>query len=117
MNGVATIGWLLQAIVGPQKRLGSMRLGSVKTAPAFVPTGRLGFEEEMAEFDRLQNLLLAFVQEAEGLPIDQVRVESPFDRRVRYNLYAAFVIIGRHQLRHVTHSEELWTERLKQATP
>ncbi len=103
-------GWLLSMLVGPQKRIGRFRLGSVKTPPAFVPGSLEPFEKIVADFDRLQRELLLFVRSADGLPIDRVRLASPFAERVRYNLYSTFVIIPRHQLRHIVHAEELWPE-------
>ena len=62
----------------------------------------------MADFDQLQVTLASLVRSADGLPIDEVRLESPFDRRVKYNLYSTFVIIPRHQMRHIVHAEDLW---------
>lgn len=101
-------GWLLSVVVGPQKTIGGFRLGSVKTPPAFVPGSVRPFEEVVSEFDRLQRELIQFVRAAEGLPLGRVRLQSPFAERVRYNLYSTFVIIPRHQLRHIVHAEQLW---------
>ena len=50
------------------------------------------------------------MRSAEGLPIDHVHVDSPFDARVHYNLYSTFVIVPRHQLRHIVHGECLWPQ-------
>jgi hypothetical protein len=102
------VGWLLSALVGPQKKIGRYRLGSVKTPAAFVPGNIKPFGDIVADYDRLQRDLLQAVRRAEGLPIDQVRLQSPFAEKIRYNLYSAFVIIPRHQLRHIVHAEELW---------
>ena len=101
-------GGLLSMIVGPQITIRGRRLGSVRTKPPFEPTAARSIARIMADFDQLQVMLTSFVRSAEGLPIDQVRVESPFDKRVKYNLYSAFLIIARHQLRHIVHAEELW---------
>jgi hypothetical protein len=102
------IGWLVSSVVGPQMRIGGLRIGCVKTPPPFVPQGGRPFPEILVEFDRLQGALVSFVRSAAGLPIDQVYVESPFNRRVRYNLYSTFIIIPRHQIRHLVHAEDLW---------
>jgi len=101
-------GWLLSGIVGPQKRLGRYRIGSVKTPQAFVPSGAGPFAGALTDFDRHQRALIQLVRAADGLPIDRVRLQSPFAERLSYNLYSTFVIIPRHQLRHIVHAEELW---------
>lgn len=101
-------GWLLSMLVGPQPRIGRLRLGGTATPAAFVPGGARSFADILADFDRLQHKLVAAVQSADGLPIDRVRLESPFRRGVFYNLYSAFVIIPRHQLRHILQAEWLW---------
>ncbi len=98
-------GWLLSMLVGPQWRIARKRLGSVKTPPAFVPEAAGSFDHTVAEFDRLQGRLVALVRAADGLPLDRVRIVSPFDARVRYNLYSTFEIIPRHELRHIVHME------------
>jgi len=54
----------------------------------------------MAEFSRLQCEVIACVRAADGLPIDHVTVRSPFDGRVKCNLYSALTLIPRHQERH-----------------
>jgi len=40
-----------------------------------------------------------------------VRVTSPFNARVRYNLYACFTILPRHQHRHLWQAERVWGEK------
>ena len=44
-------------------------------------------------------------RQADGLPLDRILVESPFDARVRYNLYSALVMLPRHQHRHLDQAE------------
>ena len=75
------------------------------TIPAFVPTKAEPPERLIGEFDRLQNELLSCVEAADGLPIDRVKVTSPFDARVRYNLYAVLTLVPRHQHRHLVQAE------------
>jgi len=101
-------GWALSLVVGPQMRIAGKRLGSVGTPPPFVPQADKPFIFILAEFNALQDTLTELVRSSEGLPIDQVRLGSPFNERVRYSVYSAFVIIPRHQLRHITHAEDQW---------
>jgi hypothetical protein len=101
-------GWLIGLMSGPMLRVGGRKIGRTRTAAAFVPGGDLPRDEVLAEFHRLQAEQVALVREADGLPIHRVKVTSPFDARVRYNLYAALVLLPRHQHRHLEQAEEVW---------
>ncbi len=102
------MGWMLSLAMGPVRRVGRFRLGAVRTTPEFVPERGLPKAQLIAEFDRLQREQSAFVREADGRPINRVWVTSPFDQRLRYNLYSTFVILPKHQLRHVVQAERVW---------
>jgi hypothetical protein len=101
-------GWLLAHMVGPLPRLGTLRLGRIRTPAPFVPSGELPREAVLGDFDALQDELIALVRAADGQPIDRVRVTSPFDARARYNLYACFTLLAPHQHRHLQQAEEVW---------
>ncbi len=102
------LGWMLSLAMGPVRRIGRLRLGAVRTIPEFVPDGGLPKAQLIEEFDRLQREQTSFVREADGRPITRVWVISPFDKRLRYSLYSTFVILPRHQLRHVVQAERVW---------
>jgi hypothetical protein len=92
-------GWILWWMLRPPVRL------RVKTSAPFVPGGELEPEELRADFDRLQDALVELLEAADGLPLGKVRIVSPFDARVRYNAYASFSILSRHQHRHLWQAE------------
>ena len=102
------LGWVLSLSMGPVRRVGRFRLGAVRTTPDFMPERGLPRAELVAEFDRLQEAQMEAVRGADGHPIDRVWVTSPFDSRLRYNLYSTFVILPTHQLRHVVQAERVW---------
>jgi hypothetical protein len=102
-------GWLIGIMSGPMLRVGGRKLGRTRTAAAFVPGGELPRETVLAEFEQLQSEQIALTREADGLPIHRVKVTSPFDARVRYNAYAALVLLPRHQHRHLEQAEEVWS--------
>jgi hypothetical protein len=93
-------GWLLWKLMPPPVRF------RAKTTSAFVPTGRGSPGELVAEFDRLQREQIARVRAVDGLPLDRLKIASPFNPRMRYNLYACLTILPRHQLRHLWQAEE-----------
>jgi hypothetical protein len=76
--------------------------------PAFVPTGDLPREQVVGEFDRLQAEQVALVRAARGLPLERVTIPSPFNARLHYNIYACFVLLPRHQQRHLDQAERVW---------
>jgi hypothetical protein len=94
------IGWLLWKSISAPGRFKS------KTIPAFVPTSDRQAEEVMAEFDRLQAEQVALTRAADGLPIDRVKMVSPFNAKVHYNIFSALSILPRHQHRHLWQAEQ-----------
>ena len=107
------VGWLVWLAMRPS--------GGLKTAalPAYVPSADAAtpVEDLLAAFERLQEQLVACVREAEGLPIEQVTVVSPFDARVKVNLYAALTLVARHQHRHLLQAERAAAAVLASGTP
>lgn len=94
-------GWLLGKMIEPPVRI------RVKTTAQFVPQAALPPPEEgMREFDALQEEVKAALRDARGLALDRVDVTSPFDSRVRYNLYSALRLIPAHQRHHLWLAEK-----------
>ena len=98
------VGWLLWKIMGPPVRV------RTKTIARFLPSGSVAPSMLIEEFDRLQTAQLQCVARADGLPLERVRVTSPFNARVRYNLYSCFTILPMHQHRHLWQAERVWAE-------
>lgn len=96
------LGWALWKMTGPDAR------GRMKTTPDFVPVGASPAAAVAADFERWQERLLGLVAAADGLPIDRVLMTSPFNARMRYNLYAGFSTLPRHQHRHLQQAERVW---------
>ena len=94
------VGWLLWKSISVPGRFKS------KTIPAFVPTSDRPAEEVMAEFDRLQAQQIALTRASDGLPIDRVKMASPFNAKVRYNIFSVLSILPRHQHRHLWQAEQ-----------
>jgi hypothetical protein len=98
------IGWILWKVMGPTVRL------RLRTPATFVPT-RSDAPHVLADtFARLQDEQIACVRDAEGLPLDRITIASPFDARVKYNLYSCLTILPRHQHRHLSQAEQAWRE-------
>ena len=60
----------------------------------------------VSDFTRLQSAFVACVHAADGLPLDRVTVQSPFDTRIAVNLYSALALVPRHQHRHLHQAEQ-----------
>jgi hypothetical protein len=95
-------GWLLWRMSGPPVRI------RTKTAAPFVPTGNEPPDLLISAFEELQDRQLDCVRDCSGLAIDRVKITSPFDARVKYNLYACLTILPRHQHRHLWQAERVW---------
>ena len=93
-------GWLLWRGLRQPGRF------KTKTAPSFVPDANRPVPEVLASFRRLQNEQIACVGDADGLPIDRVRIASPFNERIRYSVYSALTILAVHQLGHLWQAEQ-----------
>ena len=95
-------GWLLWKSSGPPVRF------RVKTAAAFIPLHDKSLGEVFADFDRYHEEQLACVRDADGLPLSQVKIVSPFRAGLTYNLYSCLRILPRHQHRHLWQAEQAW---------
>ena len=51
--------------------------------------------------------MASLYREADGLPIDRVRLTSPFQPRTRYSVFDALAILPRHAHRHLRQAEEV----------
>jgi DinB family protein len=100
------LGWLMSMMIGPIRGLGKFRMPRVKTTAAFVPRGGRPQSEILSDFVRLQAELAAVIRSGDGLPLDGVKIVSPFGGRVKYSAYSALVIVARHQHRHIDQAEE-----------
>jgi hypothetical protein len=99
-------GWLFSALVGPLPKLGKGRVGRVKTTTDFVPKASGTRVAVIEEFDRLQDELIAITRQADGFPLEEMMIVSPFGGKIRYNFYAALRILPRHQQRHLGQAED-----------
>jgi hypothetical protein len=100
------LGWFMAKMMQPLRRIGRIRLIPVKTTPDFVPKGGASRDQLLSEFVRLQAELITLIRGADGLPLDQVKVVSPFGGKMKYNAYAALMIVSEHQHRHLQQAEE-----------
>jgi hypothetical protein len=95
------IGWLLWRTARPPVRR------RVRTTARFIPSGAEPRDHAVEAFDRLQAEQMRAVHDADGLPLGRVRIISPFDSRIRYNLYSCFTILPAHQERHLWQAEQV----------
>lgn len=95
-------GWLLWKTMPPPVRV------RVKTIAPFVPEGAAPRDRSVAEFEKWQKIQREMLVAADGLPLNAIRVTSPFNAKVRYNLYSCFSILPAHQHRHLWQAEQIW---------
>ena len=78
-----------------------MFFSKMKTTEPFQPVEIDAPGKILPEFLALQEKLKAQVDAVNGLPLDEIKVVSPFDRRVKYNLLSFFHILLAHERRHL----------------
>lgn len=100
------LGWFLSTMIGPRRRFGKFRMMRMPTTPTFVPKAGRSRSEILSDFVRLQAELAALIRSGDQLPLDKVKIVSPFGGRMKYSAYSAFVIVARHQHRHIEQAEE-----------
>ena len=100
------VGWVFTKMLEPPVRT---RMG-MRTGDAFVPRVESSKERDIANFDREQDRLIDRIRESEGLKLNRLKIRSPFDARVRYNLYAAYRLIAAHQRRHLWQADRVLEE-------
>ncbi|MCL4811431.1 MAG: DinB family protein [Vicinamibacteraceae bacterium] len=99
-------GWLLCRALEPPARM------RARTPPPFEPEGVGSMADTVAAFEGLQRMLVGLLRDAaaRGVPLDRLKVASPFNGRVKYSVWSAFRVLAAHQRRH------LWqAERVRQA--
>ncbi len=84
-----------------------MFLSKMKTTEIFQPVGIEPPGEVLPEFLAWQEQLKMKVDQANGLPLDAIKVVSPFDSRVKYNLFSFFHILLAHERRHLWQAEKV----------
>jgi DinB family protein len=93
------MGWLIWKSQTPGSRV------KIKTQPSFVPTGNQPPSEIVANFDQRHADLIDLTRQCDGVPIDRVKIASPFNEKARYNLYSALTITATHNFRHLLQAE------------
>ena len=62
-------------------------------------------EQALADFLASQHMLLSFIDEGAGMPLDRMRVVSPVSSKVRYSVWSSFIILETHGRRHLRQAE------------
>ena len=94
------LGWLLWKSMGPPVKR------PITTTAPFVPRSDRTSADLVSEFEHLQAEQLVLTRQGDGLPIDRVKIASPFNPRLRYNVFSALSILPRHQHRHLWQAEQ-----------
>lgn len=81
----------------------------LKTAAPFVPKSTRAKAEAFGEFASLQEKLIDLLRESRDVDL-RAKIVSPFDKRVRYNLFSAFRVVAAHERRHLWQAEQAVAE-------
>ncbi len=78
----------------------------MKTSAPLVPRSVRPKSEAFGEFASFQDKLIDLLRTGRDIDLSRQKIVSPFDTRVRYNLFSAFRIIAAHQRRHLWQAEQ-----------
>jgi hypothetical protein len=81
----------------------------VRTSAPFVPKAVRAKADAFGEFASLQEKLVEILRDARDADLSQ-KIVSPFDKRVKYNIYSAFRIVAAHERRHLWQAEQTVAE-------
>lgn len=101
-------GRLFSWILEPPPRIRS------KTPVPFEPVDGKEIARALEGFLERQQRVIGALHRCRGRAIDQVRMASPADPRIRYSIWSSFVIVATHQRRHLWQAEQA-IERLQAA--
>lgn len=93
------LGRLLNWTLEPPPRL------RTRTGAAFLPQQGESLEAVLPAFMNWQARLAGAVRAGEGLDLAARKITSPFDARLRYNVYSALRMLETHERRHLWQAE------------
>jgi hypothetical protein len=96
-------GWLLARMLEPPYRM------KTKTMAWATPAAAAPRHAVLETLTASHAELAGLVSQSNGLPIDTVKIVSPFDPngRLRYSVYSALRIIPTHERRHLWQAEQV----------
>jgi len=91
-------GWLLNW---------SLKPGRFKypTPARFEPVDCGSADQALANFLASQRMVLDFIDEGAGMPLDRMTIVSPANSKIRYSVWSSFIILATHARRHLRQAE------------
>jgi hypothetical protein len=77
-----------------------------KTPAPFRPIECGRIDDVLEGFLERQERIVAALRRCRGRAIDQVKIASPVDSRIRYSIWSSFVVNAAHQRRHLWQTEQ-----------
>jgi hypothetical protein len=94
------VGWLiLRSLSSPAKK-------KYRTTDAFLPPEPKSPKTDLIAWAVCQSDVGDALERADGHPLHRLKIVSPFNARIRYNVYSAFRIIVAHEQRHLDQAEK-----------
>lgn len=93
-------GRLLCWILEPPARI------RAKTPAPFQPVDCGGIAMVLHRFLERQERIIAALRRCRGRAVDEVKMASPVDARIRYSIWSSFVVNAAHERRHLWQAEQ-----------
>ena len=76
-----------------------------RTPPPFEPVETGPAEQVLPIFLESQQTWLNVLRDAAGLPLDRIKIVSPFNKHLRYSVWSSFCVNAAHHRRHLWQAE------------
>jgi hypothetical protein len=76
------------------------------TAPGFIPASVADRRTVLSQFLEQQRAVTNVIARAQGRNLSGIKITSPFNSRVHYNVFAALRVITTHNRRHLWQAEQ-----------
>lgn len=98
------LGWIVWRSQRSRKKY-----SYAKTTARFVPPSELNPNSVLREFFELQERLRILILHIQSLPLSRIKMTSPFNEKITYDLYSAIRIVTVHEFRHLEQAERAIT--------
>ena len=82
------------------------RMLRAPTAPGFIPVSVADRRTVLAEFLEQQRAVTNVITRAQGRNLSAMKITSPFNAKLHYNVFAALRVITTHNRRHLWQAEQ-----------
>ena len=77
----------------------------MRTPARFQPVDCGSAHQALEAFLKSQRMVLSFIGEGAGMPLDRMMIVSPINAKIRYSVWSSLVVLATHGRRHLLQAE------------